>query len=98
MGLPFGPGCEGGGNKVDLNLPDMGFRCGLFGCDGGCGLFGCPGINGGCGTIGCDGYCFIPGGCPKCPDAICKGPDCKKPGGCGPKPGEHPNPPKDKQR
>lgn len=46
----------------------------------------------GCGPLGCRGYCYVEKGCPPCPTEICGGPQCKKPGGCGPKPGPDPTP------
>lgn len=75
MGLGFGPGC---GYDLDLHLPDLGFPCGLFGCNP-CNLFGCPGTTPADrqGILGEDGYCLTDDGCEPCPPEICSGPACK---------------------
>lgn len=103
MGLPFGPGCD-----LDFKLPDLPiFPGGIFGPNP-CLLFGgCtkpppgpppnrpPGdewSDEGCGPLGCKGYCYVEGGCDKCPPEICGGPLCTRPGGCGPRPGSDPTP------
>ncbi|KAF1922681.1 glycoside hydrolase family 18 protein [Didymella exigua CBS 183.55] len=99
MGLPII--CDGD-FPINWNLL---FPISFFGPDP-CYWFGClPPIDGPnppgavvgnqCGVLGCNGYCYdFPDnkGCDPCPPALCNGPQCTLPGGCGPKPGPDPTP------
>ncbi|KAF1914807.1 hypothetical protein BDU57DRAFT_549890 [Ampelomyces quisqualis] len=64
MGLPWGPGCEGGSFPFPINIVIDLF--GLF--PDPCFFWGC---NGGCGILGCDGWCFLQPGCTECPKILC---------------------------
>jgi hypothetical protein len=79
MGLPWGPGCQGGSLNFPFPLNIVIELVGLF--PDPCFFWGC---KGGCGILGCDGWCFGVEGCLECPKILC-------PRG-GPKPGPPPSP------